>query len=306
VDVADSSIVADRLAELLANQGVAEKVAGRGVLVGLVGRGIQASRTPAMHEREGARLGLNYRYVLLDFDLLGLPEETLGEVIAAADHLGFAGLNVTHPFKQHVIPHLSRLARQAEGIGAVNTVVFRDGESIGHNTDSWGFAASFREGMAGSALDRVVQFGAGGAGAAVACALLDLGVADLAIIDTDPARSHALADRLARRFGPRVRAAQAEAALLARTSGIVNTTPVGMTKYPGTPFPAEWLTPRPWVAEVVYFPEETELLRQARALGCRTLAGTGMAVYQAVRAFELFTGMPADPAAMIAHFEAAA
>jgi shikimate dehydrogenase len=93
---------------------------------------------------------------------------------------------------------------------------------------------------------------------------------------------------------------------IADADGIVNTTPVGMTKYPGMPFAAELLSPRQWVADIIYFPAETELLRAARAIGCPTLSGAGMAVYQAVRAFELFTGIPADPAAMAAHFEAAA
>ena len=88
--------------------------------------------------------------------------------------------------------------------------------------------------------------------------------------------------------------------------GIVNTTPMGMQKYPGAPFPLELLRPRHWVAEIVYFPQETELLRAARALGCRALAGTGMAIYQAVRAFELFTGMEPDRREMSRHFEAAA
>jgi shikimate dehydrogenase len=93
---------------------------------------------------------------------------------------------------------------------------------------------------------------------------------------------------------------------LAWTDGIVNTTPVGMAKYPGMPFPAEYLRRQHWVAEIIYFPEETELLRMAAALGCRTLAGTGMAIGQAVRAFELFTGRKSDMAAMAGHFTAAA
>lgn len=280
--------------------------AADGVLIGLVGRGIQASRTPVMHEREGARLGMHYTYVLLDFDRLGLADAMLGTVLEAAARVGFAGVNVTHPFKQSVVAHLTRLSPGAAAIGAVNTVVFRDGEWSGHNTDSWGFAESFRDGMEGCRLGRVVQFGAGGAGAAVAYALMELGVSELAIIDTDPGRAEALAGHLGSRFPGRVRAAADAAGSLAEADGIVNTTPVGMQKYPGTPFPTELLAPRQWVAEIVYFPEETELLRRARALGCRTLAGTGMAVYQAVRAFELFTGVVPDRRAMAGHFEAAA
>jgi shikimate dehydrogenase len=276
-----------------------------GVLIGLLGRGIQSSRTPAMHEREGARLGLNYTYQLIDFDALGLTDEALGAVFAAAGRVGFAGFNVTHPFKQSIVAHLAQLDSEAEAIGAVNTVVLQRGSSSGHNTDSWGFATSFRESMTGCSLERVVQIGAGGAGAAVAYALLDLGAADLAIVDSSPGKAHDLAGRLTPRFGRRVRPTSADQATVEAASGIVNTTPVGMAKYPGVPFAPDWLTPQQWVAEIIYFPEETELLRRARALGCRALPGTGMAIFQAVRAFELFTGIAADPAAMSGHFRAA-
>lgn len=276
------------------------------MLIGLAGRGIQASRSPAMHEREGARLGIGYSYLLLDFDKLELGDAALSEVVAAARTLGFTGLNVTHPFKQDVMAHLDRLAPEAEAIGAVNTVVFGKDGSVGHNTDSWGFAESFRREMAGSSLDRVVQFGAGGAGAAVAYALMELGVSDLAITDCNEAKAQDLAGRMRERFGARVRAETDVAAAVSTAGGIVNTSPVGMAKYPGIPFDVTLLQARHWVSEVIYFPAETELLRRARALGCRTLSGTGMAVYQAVRAFELFTGRQPDHAAMASHFEAAA
>jgi len=276
------------------------------VRIGLVGRGIQLSRSPVMHEREGARLGLRYTYALIDFDALGLPDDALGAVVEAAQGLGFAGLNVTHPFKQDILSHLTRLAPEAEAIGAVNTVVFGDGARTGHNTDSWGFAESWREGMTGCALDAVTLFGAGGAGAAVAYALMELGARRLAIVDSAALKAQRLAAGMAPRFAGRVEAAEDAAACLARSSGAVNATPIGMAKYPGTPFPAALLRPEQWVAEIVYFPQETLLLRQARLLGCRTLAGSGMAVYQAVRAFALFTGIEPDPAAMTRHFEAAA
>lgn len=295
--------VADILRALAANRRLTDR--GEGILIGLVGRGIKASRTPAMHEREAGRLGLACTYVLIDFDALGLADGQLGDVVAAARDCGFAGLNVTHPFKQAIIGLLEALAPEAEVIGAVNTVVFGT-QRTGHNTDSFGFAESFRDGMQGVRLGRVLQFGAGGGGAAVAHALLELGVEDLVIVDSDAARGNELATRMAARFGRQVGSVGDDvAARVLAADGLVNATPVGMAKYPGTPFDAGLLTSRQWVAEIVYFPAETELLRQARALGCRTLSGTGMAVYQAVRAFELFTGHSADPFAMARHFEAA-
>ena len=87
-----------------------------------------------------------------------------------------------------------------------------------------------------------------------------------------------------------------------RATGLVNATPVGMAKYPGLPFAAELLSPQHWVAEIIYFPAETALLKLARQRGCRTLSGLGMAVNQAVRAFELFTGRAPDRTAMARHF----
>ena len=255
-----------------------------------------------MHEREGARLGLDYAYRLVDFDQLGLDDAALGTVIAAAEDLGFSGFNVTHPFKQSVVPLVTELSTTAAAIGAVNTVVFKDGRRGGHNTDSWGFAESFRENMSGCRLDHVLQLGAGGAGAAVAHALLDLGTAHLALVDTAARRVEQLAERLNARFANRVEVATDIEAAFARASGVVNTTPVGMAKYPGLPFAADLLSPRHWVAEIIYFPAETALLRLARERGCRTLSGLGMAVNQAVRAFELFTGIKPDKAAMTRYF----
>lgn len=279
---------------------------GRSITVGLVGRGIQASRSPIMHEREGARLGIRYRYVLIDFDQLGLPDQALGDVVAAAERLGFAGLNITYPFKQAIIPSLTGLADVSGLIGAVNTVVFSSGERIGHNTDSGGFADSFAANMADCSLGCVLQLGAGGAGMAVGHALLTLGAIELLVFDIDRQRAQHLAKILQDWSGRRVEALPSPDSGIDRADGIVNTTPVGMTKHPGLPLRAELLSPRHWVAEVVYFPPETELIRHAQALGCRTMTGTGMAIQQAVLSFELFAGVSADRAAMSEHFEAAA
>jgi shikimate dehydrogenase len=278
----------------------------RAVLIGLVGRGITSSRSPIMHQREGNRLGIHCTYALIDFDDAGLGDDALGDVIATAEGAGFAGLNITHPFKQAVVDHLTDLAPDAAAIGAVNTVCFAHGRRTGHNTDSWGFAESFRLAMNGASLTAVALFGAGGGGAAVAYALLQLGVERLVVCDADTSRGAALAQMLADRFGRTVEALADPAAALENVSGVVNATPVGMEKYPGTPFDTGLLKPHHWVADIVYFPADTRLLRAARTRGCRTLPGTGMAVYQAVMAFELFTGIAADRDAMTRHFEAAA
>ncbi|WP_201285585.1 shikimate dehydrogenase [Chelativorans xinjiangense] len=276
------------------------------VLVGLIGRGIQLSRTPAMHEAEGRAQGIAYIYRLIDADLIGDPAPSISELVRFAEYFGFSGFNVTFPFKQEILPLLDKLSDAARVVGAVNTVVLKDGLRFGHNTDCWGFAESFRRDMAGVPLDRVVQFGAGGAGAAVAYALIKLGVRELAIVDSQPGRAERLAERLNIAIGGSVRAETNVQEAVAAADGLVNATPVGMAQYPGMPFPGDLLASHHWVAEIVYFPRETELLRHARRLGCKVLPGMGMAIGQAVRAFELFTGRTTDITAMARHFEAAA
>ena len=103
---------------------------------------------------------------------------------------------------------------------------------------------------------------------------------------------------MTRRLGPDRVAAVETATALAGADGVVQATPVGMASHPGTPFDPALLHAGQWLAEVIYFPRETALLRAARQRGCTTLDGAGMAVFQAVQAFELFTGRPADPARM--------
>ncbi|WP_046864468.1 shikimate dehydrogenase [Microvirga massiliensis] len=273
------------------------------VLVGLVGAGIQASRTPRLHEREGAAQGLRYIYKLIDLEALGIDASALPEILTAAQLFGFAGLNVTHPCKQAVIPLLDELSPDARALGAVNTVVLKDGLRIGHNTDWWGFAESFRRELPDVRKDRVVQFGAGGAGAAVAHALLTLGAGEVIVVDIDEVRARNLVAALCERFGPgRASASSAPAEAMVLADGMVNTTPLGMAKYPGMAVSAELLRLDLWVADIVYFPLETELLREARARGCRTMSGGGMAVFQAVGAFRLFTGREPDTGRMLRHF----
>ncbi|MGW1744696.1 shikimate dehydrogenase [Streptomyces sp. NPDC002092] len=274
-------------------------------LVGLIGSGIGPSLSPALHEREADRQGLRCLYRLIDIDTLGVPPEAVGDLVRAARDLGFDGLNITHPCKQLVIEHLDGLAPQAEALGAVNTVVFEDGRAIGHNTDVTGFAASFARGLPDASLERVVQLGAGGAGAAVAHATLTLGAERVTVVDALADRAAELAASLNRHFGVgRAAAATPDqlAQLLTDADGIVHATPTGMAAHPGLPFAAELLHPGLWVAEVVYRPLETELLRAARAVGCATLDGGGMAVFQAADAFRLFTGREPDSGRMLADF----
>ncbi len=268
----------------------------RHVRVGLVGRGIQLSRTPAMHVAGGAAHGLDYRYDLLDPEMMeGTP--TLTQMVETAEAEGFAGLNVTFPFKREVIDLLDELSPAAQKVGAVNTVVFTGGKRRGHNTDFWGFSESLRQGLPDAPRRCALLLGAGGAGGAVAHALSDVGVADLMIFDQSAEAAQTLADAVGGR-------AVSDLASAARAAdGIINATPMGMAKLPGTAIDTALLEPRHWVADIVYFPRETALLTHARTKGCRVLDGSGMAVFQAVRAFEFFTGLKPDAARMRATFE---
>jgi shikimate dehydrogenase len=275
----------------------------RKLLLGLIGKGIQRSLTPAMHEEEAAHHGLRVHYQLIDLDRAGADAEALPTLIAAARTMGFAGLNITFPCKQAVIPLLDDLSEEARAMGAVNTVVNRDGRLVGHNTDGSGWAWGFRRVLPDADLSRVVLLGAGGAGSAIAHAVLRLGAQRLVVVDSDAARAADLAESLNALYGTgRVSGGTDPAAALSGATGLIHATPTGMDKLPGLPLPEALLRPDLWVSEIVYFPLETALLKAARRIGCRTVDGGHMAVGQAFGAFELFTGLQPDAARMDAHF----
>lgn len=285
-----------------------EYAEGRSYLVGLIGSGVGPSLSPPLHEGEADAQGLRYLYRRLDLDALGLPATAIGDVLTAARLTGYNGVNVTHPCKQLALKHLDALSAEAEELGAVNTVVFTDGRSVGHNTDVSGFARGFDLGLPNAALDEVVLLGAGGAGAAVAHALLGLGVTRLIVFDRDRVRSAGLVASLCARFGTgRAKTGHPDshdlADALSVANGMVHATPTGMRGHAGLPLPIDLLRPRLWVAEVVYRPLETELVARARERGCRVLDGGRMAVFQAADSFQLFTGREADRDRILRHFD---
>lgn len=274
----------------------------RSVLIGLIGQGVLPSLTPPMHELEGARHGMNYVYRPIDITPAEASRDSIAQLLWAARRMGFDGLNITHPVKQAIIPLLDELAPSARKVGAVNTVVFAGDRLVGHNTDVTGFGAAFDETFGHGPFRRVVLVGAGGAGSAVAIALAERNVAELVIVDVDADRAERLADAVRAHAAGAVTAAAAAAlaAILPGADGVVNATPFGMADHPGTAFDPALLAPAHWVADIVYRPTETALLRAASARGCRTMSGLGMAMGQAADAFEIFTGEPADRAAMLA------
>ncbi|GAA1988732.1 shikimate dehydrogenase [Microbacterium pumilum] len=278
--------------------------AARPYLVGLVGTGVTPSLTPAMHMVEARALGIDYLYRTIDLTTLGLAPDQLPDILAWARRFGFDALNITHPCKRLVVEYLDHIDPLAQALGSVNTVLFTDDGLIGHNTDTTGFETAFRSGLPGAPVDRVVLLGAGGAGSAVADALLRVGAKMLTVVDLDLGRAEELATDLAGRHAAEVDFAAPDALpeLLRTSSGLVHCTPTGMKEHPGMPFAAELLRPELWVADIVYRPLDTALLQAAREAGCETLDGGRMAVYQAVDALRLITGRHPDPERMIRHF----
>jgi len=268
----------------------------RRMLVGLLGANIQGSISPALFAAAFAAAGIDGYYHLLDAD--GLRERRLPLLLGAIKAAGFAGANVTFPFKQEILPLLDAIDASAAEVGAVNTVAIApDGRTTGYNFDRAGwrnsFAATF--GADRAKAKTVVQIGAGGAGRAVAFALLDLGVGTLILHDLDRARAAALAADLAEHSGAaRCRIADDLVRDIAAADGVVNATQVGMRGFPGNPVPMDALKSAHWAADVIYTPLQTEFLKAAAAKGARTLNGSGMCVHQAIEAFRQLTGVTPD------------
>jgi len=268
----------------------------RRILMGLIGANIMGSLSPALFADAFAAAGIDGFYHLMDVDRL--PGRTLPQLLDAIKAAGFAGANITYPFKQHIIALLDAVDPTAMQTGAINTVLIAgDGRTTGYNFDRPGWRNSFAESFGRDSAKgaSVVQIGAGGAGHAVAFALMDLGVAQLTIHDLDHARANALCENLVKHFGPdRCRVADDLERDIADADGIVNATQVGMRGFPGNPVPVSALKVSHWCADVIYTPVETEFLKAASTQGARVLNGAGMCVHTAVEAFRLFTGSTPD------------
>ncbi|MCP2282041.1 shikimate dehydrogenase [Promicromonospora umidemergens] len=275
--------------------------------VALLGNGIKPSLSPALHMEEARHLGLDYEYRIVD--LVDDPDVDLGAQLGRLEGAGFDAANVTHPFKQSVLEHVADLSPTVRRLGSANLVLLGDGHRTAHNTDGTGFRSALESFLGGrAATGTVLQIGAGGAGLATASALIDMGFERIVVHDVVPAAVDAMLRRLsgtaADGAGGRLRSAGGPLDdWLPRVDGVVHVTPVGMAEHPGTAFDVDRLGPAAWVAEVVYRPLETELVRRARARGLATLDGGGMAVGQAAESLRLITGLRPDVARMHAHFD---
>ena len=279
----------------------------RRMLVGLLGANIQGSMSPALFADAFVAAGIDGYYHLLDADRLA--ERRLPQLLGTVKAAGFAGVNVTYPFKQDIIPLLDAVDPEATQVGAVNTVsIAPDGRTTGYNFDRRGWRNSFLEvlGPDSAKGKTVVQVGAGGAGRAVAFALMDLGVSDLIIHDLDPARANALKIEVSSHYGAsRCRIAGSLEQDITGADGIVNATQVGMRGFPGCPVPVAAIKATHWAADVIYTPMQTAFLSAAVAKGARVLNGGGMCVHQAVAAFQCLTGVTPDVARLHSAFAAA-
>jgi shikimate dehydrogenase len=271
-----------------------QPAAGNRFLTGLIGAPIAHSASPAMHEEAAQALGLHCHYQLIE--VAGAGREALREILDGVRRLGFAGVNVTYPYKEAVVELLDELAPEAAAMGAVNTVVVRDGLLVGHNTDTTGFARAAAELVAASKRGAVAVIGAGGVGKAIAFALARLGVSGIRIFDADRARASQLAMLLRAPDGIVVADSIEDA--LRGAAGLVNATPVGMLPNRDTPVPGALLHDRLWVADAVYSPLWTPLLSAAKVKGARVMTGRELAIFQAADAFKLFTGLTPSVAAM--------
>lgn len=268
-------------------------ITGATRVVGIIGDPVAHSRSPAMHNAAFAALGLDWVYV--PFPVAG---EDVAAAVAAVRALGLAGLNVTVPHKEAVLPHLDALTPLARRVGAVNTIVNRGGRLVGDNTDVHGFAAALRQQRVRLRGCHALVIGAGGAARAVVAALADGGAARLTIANRTAARARALAQRLR---GPRravvALAALADAELLADAAVVVNTTSLGLHD---TAFPplAAAATPRRCVFIDLVYGRDTPFLQRARAAGRRACDGAAMLLHQGARAFTLWTGRRAPLSVM--------
>jgi shikimate dehydrogenase len=269
-------------------------------LTGLIGAPIASSAAPAMHEQAAAALGVRCHYQLIE--VANADAAALRALLDGVRRLGFAGVNVTFPYKEAVVPLLDELSTGARTVGAVNTVVARDGRLFGYNTDTSGFARAIGDLVAISKRGPVALIGAGGVGKAIAFALAGLTVAELNIFDADRARAEALSAQLHGRL--KVRVADDAAGALQGVVGVVNATPVGMLPDRGMAVPEALLHRGLWVADAVYTPLWTPLLVAAKASGAGVMTGRDLAIYQAADAFELFTGLKPSVAVIGNAFDA--
>jgi shikimate dehydrogenase len=264
-------------------------------IVCCMGQPVAGNPTQFMMERAFAAAGLDWRYLTLE-----VPPDALADAIHGMRAMGFKGGNFTIPHKVAVIPHLDGLSEAAELMGAVNCVNRVENRLIGENTDGKGFVQSLRE-ITDPQDKRVAILGAGGAARAIAVELGLAGVAEITVVNRSEQRGQPLVDLL----NDRVKTAtkffklSGDYAVDSEADIFINATSIGLSDgHARVPVDVRSLRPGLIVADVIFNPAQTRLLRDARDHGCQTLDGLGMLVNQAVIAFQIWTGRDPDASLM--------
>ena len=265
-----------------------------GLKLGLIGTGIGRSRAPELHRLAGRICGIELGYELID--LASAPADAFDATLEACRAQGYRGVNVTHPYKERALAQVHVDSDSVRRLGAVNTVLFgdKDRPMRGFNTDYTGFMKAFAARFPGAPPGRVAIIGAGGVGRAIAFGLVALGARAIRLFDEDAQRCARLAESLRENAFVDVIVCERIEQASAGADGLVNATPVGMHKYPGTPLPGELIGAQSWAFDAVYTPAETRFLRDARSAGLEVLGGYELFFHQGVDAFGLFTGVDPD------------
>lgn len=276
----------------------ASRLTGRTRVLGIFGDPVAHSLSPLMQNEAIRQAGIDAVYVPFHVTTAQLPQ-----AVAGIRALGLLGVNVTIPHKEAVLPLLDDVAEDAVRIGAVNTIVNRDGRLSGFNTDGAGFVQSLREDLGFDPVGaRVVLLGAGGACRAALYALAEAGAKRLTLVNRTPSRAEALRDRFQPQFqGTQIAVASPEQDLmhwLQQADLLVNTTSLGLK---GEAVPGlEWdkVPLHLKVYDMVYRPEETPLVRQAQDAGLKAADGLGMLAAQGELAFAHWFGSAAPSGVM--------
>jgi shikimate dehydrogenase len=267
----------------------------RSFRLGLIGDNIAASQSPRLHVLAGRLCGLDVSYERLVPAQMGRSFE---EIFAWCGPEGFAGINVTYPYKERVTTFVHVEDPAVAAIGACNTVIFGKPVPLGANTDHSGFMRAFATSFGTEKPGRVAMAGAGGVGKAIAFALAGLGCAQLTIFDTDRSRAEPLVNELQASFSMPVQIAGTIEEAMAGADGLVNCTPLGMVGYGGSAFPAPLISKPRWAFDAVYTPVDTQFLMACKSAGAAILSGYELFFFQGVDAFRLFTGAEVDTQAL--------
>ncbi|WP_439104750.1 shikimate dehydrogenase family protein [Celeribacter marinus] len=270
--------------------------ASKTVKLGLIGDNIARSKSPRLHRTAGNLTGLNVTYDHLIPKDMGL---SFDEVFERARTLGFRGINVTYPYKEVVASKVTVADPLVRAIGAVNTVVFDDDGPKGFNTDYSGFMHAYRSIRGTEPPGVVCLIGTGGVGKAVAFGLIGLGAKVIRCVDLDPAKAENLAQALDALGSQTVVEISHDAVGAASgATGLINCTPLGMVGIGGTPLPADAMQGAAWGFDAVYTPVDTQFLQDAARAGLNVISGYELFFGQGVDAWDIFTGVDIDHAAL--------